>query len=407
MTAPDPRFDRTVIGREVVTAPTAAPPTTPEAAPVTPPSLSTGPRGLPVIDWQLTGHPGLAPHPVPTTTPTDHAPLPRADVVVITWTSAEWDALHYVFTNSLAPLPQDPDDNDAWRARWHPYRRDFYTVFTDLWSRRLISAARNTAQGAPALRASNLRWGSYTLASVGNRTVLLFKSELHLNQDGERLPLVQMVRQIIEDTQPMLLLSIGTAGGVADDQALGDVMVTNAAKFRLGQEFESAAFNTREYRSAWQPPTALFEAADRLLVGVPEFPVTPPTAHYPAESRLVPEFRQPRIVRTDKPILTTDFFEFGTTENRLDREGCVVEMDDAVLAMELEGIRERGGPDVSYAFVRNVSDPVINGDLPRQLQTAWAVVTYQRQGLLTSYNGAIASWALIASDAVEVASDGQ
>ena len=265
----------------------------------------------------------------------------------------------------------------------------------------------NTRTGAPALRADNMRWGSYTLTSVGTRTVLLFKSELHLNQDGERLPLVQMVRQIVEDAQPVLLLSIGTAGGVADDQALGDAMVTNAAKFRLGQEFESAAFNTREYRSSWQPPTALFEAAGRLLVGVPEFPVSPPTAHYPAGSRLIAEFRQPRIVHTEAPILTTDFFEFGTTDNRLDREGCVVEMDDAVLAMELEEIRRRGGPEVSYAFIRNVSDPVINGDLPRQLQTAWAVVTYQRQGLLTSYNGAIATWALIAADAEEVTGDEQ
>ena len=48
------------------------------------------------------------------------------------------------------------------------------------------------------------------------------------------------------------------------------------------------------------------------------------------------------------------------------------------------------------SYVRNVSDPVINGDLPHALQVAWAVVTYQLQGLATSYNGAIATWALIA-----------
>lgn len=390
MTTIDPRFDRAVLARELLNAPTAPPP--PELT--VPSPRGGGPRGLPVIDWGLTGRSGLAPRILPTPRSTDFSALPQADVVVITWTSAEWDALHYVFSNELSPLPKSGND---WRQRWQPYRRDFYTVFSDLWSRRLISAARDRSGGAPALRGDNMRWGSYTLVGVGDRTVLLFKSELHLNQDGEQFPLVPMTHQIVNEAQPGLVLSIGTAGGVADDQSLGDAIVTNAAKYRLSQEFGSAQFNHREYRSAWQPPTTLFEAAERLLIEVPEFPVHPPTPHYPPGSKLVAEPRTPRIVPTDQPILTTDSFEFGTTVNRLDREGCAVEMDDAVIAMVLS---ERDDP-VSYGFVRNVSDPVINGDLPRDLQTAWAVVTYQRLGLLTSYNGAIATWALIAAEANE------
>lgn len=393
MTSIDPRFDRLVLARQLVSASAAA--TEPVSAAAAP---GDGPRGLPVIDWQLTGKPRLAPRIIPTPEVTASSPLPKADVVVITWTSAEWDALHYVFSNELSPLPQSPGDNNEWRERWRPYRRDFYRIFTDLWSHRLIAAARDTSGGAPALRSDNMRWGSYTLVGVGDRTVLLFKAELHLNQDGEQLPLLPMMRQIADEAQPDLVLSVGTSGGVADEQVLGDAIVTNAAKYRLGQEFRSARFNDREYRSPWQPPTDLFEAAGRLLIEVPEFPVRPPTPHYPPDSVLVAERRTPRIVLSDKPILTTDFFEFGTTHNRLDREGCVVEMDDAVIAMVLS---EREHP-ISYGFVRNVSDPVLNGDLHNELQVAWAVVTYQRLGLLTSYNGAIGTWALIAAEAKEV-----
>ena len=33
------------------------------------------------------------------------------------------------------------------------------------------------------------------------------------------------------------------------------------------------------------------------------------------------------------PILTTDYFEYGTTKNRLDKEGCGVEMGDAALGL--------------------------------------------------------------------------
>jgi hypothetical protein len=167
-----------------------------------------GPRGLPVIDWNATGEPALAPRlmPFPKRAPgevggwLDYDPLPKADVVVMTWTSAEWDALHYVFSNALEPLPQNPSNNSRWRNKWYPYRRDFYKIYQSLWTRRLISAARNRPAGAPALLDS--QWGSFALVTVGGKTVLLFKSALHINQDGETMPLVTLVEQIIADWQP-------------------------------------------------------------------------------------------------------------------------------------------------------------------------------------------------------------
>jgi hypothetical protein len=42
------------------------------------------------------------------------------------------------------------------------------------------------------------------------------------------------------------------------------------------------------------------------------------------DGRDMPEFH---------PILTTDFFEFGTHNNNLEDEGCAVEMGDAVLGL--------------------------------------------------------------------------
>ena len=46
------------------------------------------------------------------------------------------------------------------------------------------------------------------------------------------------------------------------------------------------------------------------------------------------------------PILTTDYFEYGTTVNRLDRDGAAVEMGDAALGLacaELRGSAAVGG----------------------------------------------------------------
>lgn len=360
-----------------------------------------GPRGLPKIDWSLTGHPELAPRLLSFPKPEpgkiggwlDHDPLPKVDVVVMTWTSAEWDALHYVFSNSLEGLPQNPAKNKVWRDKWYPYRRDFYSIYQPLWTRRLISAVRNRPAGAPAL--FDERWGSFVLVQVGSKRVLLFKSELHINQDGENLPLVKLIEQIIEECQPNLLLSVGTAGGVRSTDVLGDVVVTNAAKFRCADEFTSARFNGSTYTcGAWVPPALYLKAASRLLMQIEEYDVLPPTAHYPKDAILPAKApRGPDIhLLPGTPILTTDFFEYGTTTNGLEKEGCCVEMDDAVIAM----VCDRSNTSVRYGFLRNVSDPVINGNLPRELQTAWAVVTYQMKGIYTSYNSAIATWAMIA-----------
>jgi hypothetical protein len=86
----------------------------------------------------------------------------------------------------------------------------------------------------------------------------------------------------------------------------------------------------------------------------------------------------------------TDSFMFGTTTNNLDRLGCIVEMDDAVIGMVCQE------HDTPFGFVRNVSDPAIKGDLPETLQTAWARYIYEQRGLYTSFNGALATSSVIA-----------
>ncbi len=305
----------------------------------------------------------------------------------MTWTAEEWQALHHVLSGE--PQISRRLNDSAWRRKWTPYRRDFYSVFQTLWTRRLISKERNEALGTPALSRGSMRWGSYRLVQVAGQRVLLFKSDLHINTDGAGLPLRQLIAQILEDARPSLLLSVGTSGGVRVEDGLGDCLVTNAARFRLSDEFETASFNEQSFRSRWKPARRLLGKAERMLLPMVEFPLEPPTPHYPV-GEIRPTAHTPRIKLVDAPILTTDFFEYGTTDNDLHRLGCCVEMDDAVVAMVAE---QSGTP---YGFIRNISDPVINAELPRPLQMAWAVVTYRRLGVYTSFNSAVATWALIA-----------
>jgi nucleoside phosphorylase len=332
------------------------------------------------------------PVPLPIDPPPDPGdPLPLADVVVVTWTIAELNALADVLT------PGHP------RSEWYRYDRGF----ADHYRPRIRA-------GAPALKARRL--GSYFLTRVGNQTVLCLKSELHLNQDGiatgdgtATLPVRDFFRQVIDEAKPAVVLTVGTSGGVALEQSLGDAVVTRGARFRCQSEFANEPWNGRTFTSEWEIPTTWFGVAEELMqpygreLVEPGF--APPTKRYAFDAGLLQSDppNDPRI-RLDgrdlppfHPVLTTDFFEFGTSANALDREGCAVEMGDAVLGLVCD---EMDDPP-RWAIVRNISDPMINGDLPTEpasvnMQTHWAVWYYEVYGYWTSVTGALATWAIVA-----------
>jgi nucleoside phosphorylase len=328
--------------------------------------------------------------------PDPNHPLPRADVVVITWTVDEQEALADVLTPGFS------------RSRWYRYAHGFEERFAD--------KIRN---GAPSKFSRRL--GTYLPTRIGHMTVLCVKSELHLNQDGIRtgdgtatLPVKDLFAQIIEEVRPDVVLTVGTAGSVHEDVGLGDVVVTRAAKFRLSDEFRHETFNGKVVKSDWTIPQAFFKKAEELMAAfaphLEEPPFGPPTTKYEFGGGLIKTEPPSPAIKLDgrdmaefHPILTTDFFEFGTSTNHLDEEGCGVEMGDAVLGLLCEELAE----PPRWAVIRNMSDPQINGELPTSpfrlnQQTVWAVGYYEAYGYYTSVAGALATWAVIAGLAAQV-----
>jgi hypothetical protein len=243
------------------------------------------------------------------------------------------------------------------------------------------------------------------------------KSELHLNQDGVKtgdgtatLPVKDFFKQIIAEVKPKVFFTIGTAGSVFDQFELGDVVVTRGAKFRLQMEFRNEPFNEKSYRSDWDLPTSRLDDAQALMETfaseLEEPPFAPPTKRFQFSGEPVPA--QPnhpdikleyhgRDMEEFHPILSTDYFEYGTSANRLDLEGAAVEMGDAALGLACDELQN----PPHWAAVRNMSDPVINGDLAAKQyhlneQTTWAVAYYTAYGQWTSTMGALATWGLIA-----------
>ncbi|MGV8910861.1 MAG: hypothetical protein ACOH1Y_17950 [Propionicimonas sp.] len=349
-------------------------------------SVEAAPRRFLGIDWPD----GLAPTPTALAIePAPSDPLPRADYLVITWTAAEMQGLADVLTPGVDP-----------RTRWYRYDRGYES---------LLPAIRN---GAPARMARRL--GSYYPTRIGNRKVLCFKSELHLNQDGVRtgpgtatLPVADLIRSLIAEVKPKLVITVGTAGATFPDHELGDVVVTRSAKFRLSQEFRSEPFASSEYRCDFRIPTRHLASATRLMGALadnlrePDF--GPPTKAYGFPGPLLPGHVNDPDIKVEgrdfpafHPMLTTDSFEFGNSVNGLEQLGCGVEMGDAVFGLVAE---ELGAAAPRWLVVRNMSDPQINGDLPTEpvdMQAHWAVWYYEKYGYWTSVNSAIVTWAMIA-----------
>jgi hypothetical protein len=316
------------------------------------------PRPLNPIPWPR----GLAPSPrpfVPNHQPAD--PLPRCDVLVVTWTVAEAEALADVLT----PGHQHRD--------WYPYAHRWD------WFLPRIRA------GAPARAAKRL--ASYAVTSVGQLDVVCAKSELHMSQDGPDLPVRDLWRQMLAEATPRLVVTTGTAGAIGPDLALGDVVVARRVRFDCTGEFRQAPFAAGAYECAAAPPVSRFALAETALLPV-------------NADQLPAADRTPRVVHTDggdlgPMVVTTDFFAFDDTTNtyHLQGLGSAVEMGDAVLGMVCQ---ELGPTAPAWLAVRNASDPQIDGSLPLAQQRHAAEVTYQRYGYWTSVCSAIVVWAVVA-----------
>jgi hypothetical protein len=309
----------------------------------------------------------LAPKPQPIKTPKSGSPLPQADVLVVTWTAAEASALSDVLTPGFTCH----DD-------WYPYTHGYATLKQQI-----------TNPEAPALEAKRL--GSYFLTTIGKQTVLTFKSELHLSQDGPHLPIRALWKQIITECQAKLVITTGTAGGIGADIELGDVVLTRSVRFDCMRTFKNSPFAQSKYISGMKLPLGKIAFANAKLIAANAAKLPP--ALEKRIPQIVPDTKLP--VKSYPWVVTTDFFAFDTSTNTygLAKLGSAVEMGDAVLALVVE---EDLAVKPDWLVIRNASDPQIDGTLPVKDQRTTAAQIYERYGYWTTVNSAIATWAAIA-----------
>jgi Phosphorylase superfamily len=329
-------------------------------------STATGLTRFSDIPWPK----GLAPK-ADSKVGTGKGPLPRADVLVVTWTTDEGHALSRVLT------PGKDAHND-----YVSYTHNFAVI------------SRKMRRGCPAVEAKRL--GAYWTTAIGKKKVVVFKSDSHLSQDtrtlpkqNETLPNQDVWKQIITEVRPRLVLTTGTGGGIGTDLEVGDVIVSPVVRFDSRKWLKRAPFADAHFSSRAVKATHFADARKLFKANADQLPKT--------------NTRLPKIVRVSPSglsasVVTTDFFGFDTSNNfyKLWGIGDLSEMGDAMLGMVAQ---EMGSQAPPWIAVRNVSDPQIDaGSLTLKQQAQMAAQIYKGFGRWSSVCSAIVCWALIVSE---------
>ena len=318
------------------------------------------PETLTQIPWPK----GLAPTPTAQST-SGPDPLPRADVLVVTWTAAEFQALADVLT------PGRPSTG------WSHYTKDWSGYVPQL------------TDSSPAKEAQRL--GEYALTKIGAKHALCFHSQLHLATDGLEPPIVQLWQQIIAEVQPELVITTGTAGGIGTATCLGDVFVVSNAKFNCTKDFKNKPWAQQRFEG---PAIAASAGASSYLSQAQKTLLPANAAH------LRPQATRDPLISQGGDVETVDYFGFADTDDsygivKNDPLAHTEEMDDATLPLALSLVSAL--QNTRWLSIRNASDPEVPssvGDL--EAQKKWASQIYEKFGYWTTVGSAIACWAVIA-----------
>jgi len=358
--------------------------------------VRTMPSALPPINWASIG--AQAPVPVTVKYQGPKAPLPPADIVMFTWTSAEWSAMDHVFLHGSI---QGETESTELTHKWLQYSK---------------SAPSGPAEGGKL-------WGFYQLVDIqgaGGKShrVLLMKADAHLAHPPWIAGLENMVKAVVADAKPTQIYSIGTAGGASVNQHLGDVAITNGGTLKLQMPDNTpSGLNGQTFTSSWFPNWSLMAKAQRLFYKLSKVATqaglesaldaakrgkhqgAKQLASFSLSDLVNPaidpaNLGSPKVVNfKGTPLLTTDYYFIAPGEQPY----AALEMDDAVVGYAAQKAK------VDYVFVRNISDTLVPAQtpakksIPAQARDAWSSQVYETYGGFTSFNGALAAWAAIAA----------
>jgi hypothetical protein len=144
----------------------------------------------------------------------------EADVLVILYTEQETMAFLDVFTGNADWTPKVQID---WCEYAHNFGK-FKPLIANL-------NANNTLK--------NEAFGRLAAMRLGGKHVVVYKSDLHPKQDGNGLPFVPVIQQLVKELGPKYVITTGTAGAIGDRVQCGDVAICDGSRLHLLHTYPS------------------------------------------------------------------------------------------------------------------------------------------------------------------------
>lgn len=327
----------------------------------------------------------------------------QADALIILYTEPETQALLDVFTQNNGWGPA------RWKT-WCGYAHNFAS----------FKGSIEGINGDAALEDGI--FGYLSAFKIGSKNVVLYKTELHPKQNGPQLPFVPVLKQLISELAPSLVISTGTAGGIGSHINCGDVAITSQARFHVQTQYptqpqidkmsasktlltNSVAFNPQYTTYAASNFTqlsmnGLLQCYNRLekLNGYSfvRKPAQPP-AIYVTNQNPAPGPQPMAIVSAD--YLTVDD---NNDSEGLQPLGIMNDTDDAFVFYAISQIP---GTQPKWLSVRNASEPQIvckpfaAGTSPTTIVDTLKGIAGNIYGIYqycTTLNSAFACWGIVA-----------
>lgn len=348
---------------------------------------------------------GLAPTPQ---TFKDHTPgtvistavNEATDVMVLLYTDQEISALLDVFTN-----------NNSWsterKKTWYWYGHNFNKF------KPLIQGGEDDALKAGVL-------GYLFPMTVGNQRVVFYKSELHPKGNGDDVPFIPVIQQLVGELAPKLVISTGTAGGIGSHIQCGDVAITSAARFHLQKTYSSFPQLNTLSKNETQLTNAVaindkyvkYAAENFTQLSLPGLQKcyadigSRPGYSFLKENTTAPSIYAEGINPAPAPqpmdVVSADYLtvDDATDNEGLQNEGIMNDTDDAFAFFAIDQLPKAQQPQ--WLSVRNASEPQIvipnlgQQSDPSRALSSLAGAIYGVYQYCTTLNSAFACWGVIA-----------
>jgi hypothetical protein len=327
----------------------------------------------------------------------------KADALILLYTDQEISALLDVFTG-----------NNEWstarKSQWCGYAHNFSS----------LAGSITGISDNDALKSG--MFGYLNAVQIGNQLVTLYKTELHAKVNGDKLPIIPVIQQLVNEIRPSLVISTGTAGGMGSVLKCGDVAITSSARFRVSTPYptypqinslsqsstalsNSPGVNTTYVDYAAQNLTKLTlpglancygQLSDRPGYGFLK-KNTAASSIYVTDVNAVPGPEPMTVVTAD--FLSADD---STNAEGLENLGIANENDDAYALFAIDQLPAAVQPQ--WLSVRNVSDPqvvvpIAPGTSQQQIVKQISAVAGAIFGVyqyVTTINSALGCWGVVA-----------